>query len=569
MGRGVWRLQRYTDSYMSKYHKKTKQLLFGRSPIFIGLLLFQILLLLLAFLLFNTYLQYMYGSSLVISLLLTIHIVNRRQNPAFKLAWIIPLQIVPIFGVVLFFFITLQPGSRKVAKKLEHIEAETSHLNLQEASVMEYLQKHHPAVSNLASYNKNCCGLPISSVEELTYFPLGEDMWKQLLIDLSEAKSFIFLEYFIVEDGQMLSSIETVLAERVAAGVEVRFLYDGVGSISTLPQDYPKQLGELGIDCRVFTKPKPLLSTVQNNRDHRKIAVIDGKTAYTGGNNIADEYVNLKTKYGHWKDTSLRVTGQAVDGFTTLFLQLWHAGENNPLYWPYLRHNEFSLTDGNNGAPNIMETDLSCIGNEDSKATKSIIEEAACIGSGSTNLCKGFVMPYGDNPYDNQTIARYIYLDILYTAVNYVHIMSPYLIIDHELCVALKYAAERGVSVVMILPHIPDKAYAYYLARSYYGELIDSGVQIYEYTPGFVHAKVFVSDDKKAVVGTSNLDFRSLFLHFECGAYIFDHPVVEDMEKDFMITLLSCQQITKKECRRFPLHKKIAGKVLRLFAPLM
>lgn len=511
---------------MGKQHVKTQKFFFGRAVIFITILLMQLGILALLVIYTAETAKYYSAFSAVLSFALGVYIINKPQNPAFKLAWIFPLLALPVFGAFLYLFIQLQPGVRKISKKLEHIEEETSLLNEQDPEVLAHLATHHKPVANMSIYNKGCCGIPIYPAQNITYFPLGEDMWKQLLIDLSRAEHFIFLEYFIVERGEMWDSIEDILAERAAAGVEVRLLYDGIGSLTTLSPSFPEELKARGIDARIFLKPKPLLSTVQNNRDHRKITVIDGKIAYTGGINLADEYINKREKYGHWKDNAIRLDGPTVDGFTTLFLQLWHGEEEEPDYISYLLHPPQELK-------------------------------------------QGFVMPYGDNPFDDQTIGSHIYLDMIYGAKDYIHIMTPYLILNHETVTALQYAAERSVDTVIMMPHIPDKVYAYLLARTYYPELIRYGVKIYEYTPGFVHSKTFVADGNKAVVGTTNLDFRSLYLHFECGAFIYDHPVINDIEKDFRETLTQCQQITEENCRNFPLWKRFLGRSLRLIAPLM
>ncbi len=511
---------------MNNNHVKRQQFFFGRTVIFALLLIAQATLLVTLFVYTASTARYYSAVSTGIGLILALYIINRQQNPAFKLTWFIPVIIIPIFGAFLYLFIQLQPGIRRISKKLEHIEEATSVLNEQDLNVFESLLSNHKPIANMAVYNEACCGLPVYPIQDVTYFTLGEKMWVELLEDLSKAERFIFLEYFIVERGKMWDAVESILAAKVAAGVEVRVLFDGIGCLSTLPRSFANDLKELGIQSRPFLKAKPLLSTVQNNRDHRKIAVIDGKVAYTGGVNLADEYINEKEKFGHWKDVAIRMDGPVVDGFTTLFLQLWHAGEDDPDYRSYLLH------------PPQIEN-------------------------------RGYIMPYGDNPFDDQTIAAHIYLDILYTAKDYVHITTPYLVLDNETATALKYAAERGVDTTIIVPHIPDKTYAYLLARTYFPELLSSGVKIYEYTPGFIHAKTFISDDMKAVVGTSNLDYRSLYLHFECGAFIYDHPVISGIEEDFQRTLDISQEITQEDCRQFPLWKRIIGRALRLIAPLI
>ncbi len=330
----------------------------------------------------------------------------------------------------------------------------------------------------------------------------------------------------------MWDAVLDILQEKVAEGVEVRVMYDGMCSLTLLPYHYPQELEKLGIRCKMFSPVRPALSTYQNNRDHRKITVIDGHTAFTGGINIADEYINRRERFGHWKDTAIMLKGEAVNSFLMMFLQMWNITEWHPEdYGKYQKSPDYVY-------PEHLNMD-------------------------------GYVMPYGDSPLDDETVGQHVYMDILNEARHYVHIMTPYLILDSDMITALTFAAKRGIETVIIMPHIPDKIYAYLLARSYYEELLLAGVKIYEYTPGFVHAKVFSSDDEKAVVGSINLDYRSLYLHFECAAYLYRNQAVHDVEQDFQRTLEQCQEITVENCRQYPLMKKLAGKVLRLFAPLM
>ena len=305
-------------------------------------------------------------------------------------------------------------------------------------------------------------------------------------------------------------------------------MYDGTCAINLLPYGYPKELEKLGIRCKMFSPLHPLVSTHYNNRDHRKILVIDGHTAFTGGVNLADEYINRKERFGHWKDTAVMLKGEAVRSFTLMFLQMWNATEKECVYEPYL----------NVPVPLPISA-------------------------------PGYVIPYGDNPMDDDKVGEMVYLDILNRAVDYVYIMTPYLILDNEMITGLCFAAQRGVDVRIILPHIPDKRYAFVLAKSHYRELIRTGVKIYEYTPGFVHAKVFVSDDRRAVVGTINLDYRSLYLHFECAAYMEDVPAVGDILRDFRSTEEQCQRITMQDVNRQKLITRLAGAVLKVIAPLM
>ena len=342
----------------------------------------------------------------------------------------------------------------------------------------------------------------------------------------------------------MWETILEILRAKVKEGVEVRIMYDGMSDYFRLPIHYARDLNAEGIKCQVFSPIVPLLSTVQNNRDHRKIMVVDGHTAFTGGINLADEYINQKERFGYWKDACLMLQGDAVRDFTLMFLQIWNVVE-------YVR------------LPKVQRD----------RAEAHLLDEyrryiqmplPKCEESG-----RGFVIPYDDNPLDNEQVGELVYLDILNTAEKYVHIMTPYLVLDHNMVVALTYAAKRGVDVKIIMPHIPDKKYAFILARTFYNELLEAGVEIYEFLPGFVHSKVFVSDNEKAVVGSINMDFRSMYLSFECAALMYKNKEICAIEEDFQNTLKECEKITKDVYRSMPLWQKLAGSLLRLFAPLM
>lgn len=508
------------------------KLLFGRTTLLVVLLLFQMVVLVGGFALLDKYIfifNYLIG---FISLVILLYILNARQNASFKLTWIMLILFAPFFGVVFYLFTRIQPGTSFIAHRVEStIEMQRPYL-AQKEEVMEHLRQESAETAGLARYIHGSGSYPAYENTQVKYFPLGEDKFRQMVYELQQAREFIFMEYFIVDKGFMWDTILEILVQKVKEGVEVRFMYDGTCSLSLLPPNYPQKLKELGIQCKVFAPIMPFLSTHQNNRDHRKVLVIDGHTAFTGGVNLADEYINEIERFGHWKDTAVMVKGEAVRSFTLMFLQMWDIKElTNPTPVEKYMRDHF-----------LPDPELSC---------------------------DGYVIPYGDSPYDTEYVGERVYMDILYNAKKYVHIMTPYLILDEEMVTALTYAVKRGVEVVIIMPHIPDKIYAYLLARTYYGELIDAGVQIYEYTPGFIHAKVFTSDDEKAVVGTINLDFRSLYLHFEDAVFIYGNPVVDDVESDFQATLEKCQKITKKDCRDYNVFKKLLGRVLRLVAPLM
>lgn len=305
-------------------------------------------------------------------------------------------------------------------------------------------------------------------------------------------------------------------------------MYDGTCEFSVLPHDYPKRLRALGIKCKMFAPVAPFVSTHYNFRDHRKILVIDGHTAFNGGVNLADEYINHIEKHGHWKDTAVMLKGEAVKSFTLMFLQMWGIDEKETEYEKFLSYPLFPVQNAH-----------------------------------------GYVAPYGDCPLDNDRVGERVYMDILNRAQEYVHIMSPYLILEREMETALKFAAERGVEVVLLLPGIPDKAAPYALAKTHYVSLLESGVKIYEYTPGFVHAKVFVSDTKEAVVGTINLDYRSLYHHFECATYLYQTDCISEIEKDFQETLTKCRQVSMETVKKEKWKVKMTGYLMKVAAPLM
>ncbi len=508
------------------------RIVFGRTAFVVLFLLLQIGFLFSCFRWLSNYLVYIYGGMLALTALVVIYILNEKSNPSFKLAWVIPVLVIPVFGTFLYLFVQFQIGTKWINRRLKDAGDETSPYLEQNPITEKRLKKVSRDKANLAVYLKNSGGFPVCQNNSVRYFPLGDAMFPEFKQQLKNARKFIFMEYFIIERGKMWGEILEILEEKAAQGVEVRVMYDGMCCMMLLPYHYPQVLEKKGIRCKMFSPIKPTLSTHQNNRDHRKICVIDGHTAFTGGINLADEYINAVERFGHWKDTAVMLQGEGVQSFTMMFLQMWNITERQKEnYGKYIYPGEELLNDAK---PEL-----------------------------------GFVIPYGDSPLDGENVGERVYMDIINQARDYVHMMTPYLILDNEMVTALTFAAKRGVDTVLMMPHIPDKKYAYLLARSYYPELIEAGVKIYEYTPGFVHAKVFVSDDETAVVGTINLDFRSLYLHFECGVWIHKNPVVDAIEEDFLETLKKCRQVTLEDCRRYPFLPKFAGRMLRLIAPLM
>ncbi len=514
------------------------RIIFGRTTFLVLFLLIQIGILFGAFQWLKDDFIYAYGGFTILSAAIVISIINKREEPNFKLAWMVPVLVSPVFGGLLYLYVQLDLSSRLIARRAGQVLEATKPALKQRKEVVERLEQESIRESNLVSYMNHYAGYPVYDNSYVQYFASGQEKFEQLKKELEQAKKFIFMEYFIVDHGIMWESILEILERKAKEGVEVRFMYDGMCCLVLLPYRYPKELQKKGIQAKMFAPVKPALSTYQNNRDHRKITVIDGHTAFTGGINLADEYINEREKYGYWKDTAIMIKGDAVQSFTMMFLQMWNIFEKKTE--DYSRY----------------------------QTVPGVLNRMAASGQGEFSA-SGFVMPYGDSPLDKENIGEQVYLDILYQAKSYVHIMTPYLILDQSMLTALTYAAKRGVETVIIMPHIPDKKYAYLLARTYYQELIEAGVHIYEFLPGFVHAKMFVSDDEKAVVGTINLDYRSLYLHFECGAYLYKNQAVHEVERDYQETLKQCREITLKDCRNYGIGKKLAGRALRLIAPLM
>lgn len=460
--------------------------------------------------------------------LMVLYVLNNEMNSNAKITWLVLVMLFPVFGALLFWFTQLEIGHRMQKARLEYLISSTKTCIQQDKEVLQKVSEESPDMKALVHYLARSGCYPIYDKTDVTYFPLGEAKFEALLNQLKQAENFIFLEYFIIEEGIMWGQVLEILAKKAAEGVEVRVMYDGTCESSLLPSDYPKRLEALGIKCKMFAPVTPFLSTHYNYRDHRKIVVIDGQVAFTGGVNLADEYINERVRFGHWKDTAVMVRGEAVRSFTLMFLQMWNVEEKNPDFYKYIN------------------------------VPISVAKDA-----------KGYVIPYGDCPLDDDKVGERVYMDILNRANKYVHIMTPYLIIDGEMETALRFAAKRGVDVKIILPGIPDKKYAFALAKTHYKHLLEAGVKIYEYTPGFVHAKVFTSDDCKAVVGTINLDYRSLYHHYECAAYMYQTECIADIERDFKETLEMCTRITKDSVKKEKLMTKVVGWVLKVVAPLM
>lgn len=477
---------------------------------------------------FTKYSDYISYAFILMSVVVAMCIISKPGNGAYKLSWVFLVLLFPLFGGLFYLFITGQRSTRRFEKKLEQIGEQSRDMFSLCAAGSESAKEDIPEYSAQINYLKNG-GFPIYQNTSVKYLTPGEEKFKCLLEELEKAEKYIFLEYFIIQEGYMWGKIYDVLKRKANEGVDVRVIYDDMGCFMLLPSDFSKKLCDDGIKCVVFNPFRPFLTTLQNNRDHRKIAVIDGKVGFTGGINLADEYINKIVKHGHWKDASVMLKGEAVWSLTLIFLQMWeickNKQENYLDYYPW--------------------TDECC-----------------------TEKSDGYVLPYADSPLDNENIGEDVYLQIINNAKNYLYINTPYLIIDECMLTSLKLASKSGVDVRIVTPHIWDKRFVHVTTRSYYKELIESGIKIYEYKKGFIHSKTFVSDDTVATVGTINMDFRSLYLHFECGTCIYNSSAVFDVKEDFIKTLDECIRITKEDCRRNWIVR-LTETICRMFAPLM
>ena len=451
-------------------------------------------------------------------------------NPSYKIMWMLIVVWLPVTGVLFYLWWGSQRITRRNAEKFARIEQAASAAMVQDNAAAEALYAQEPALTRNVEYLLRNASAPLYRNTSGEYFPIGQAFFARFLEVLRGAKRSIFMEYFIIEEGEMWSETLEILRQKAAEGVDVRVIYDAFGSMFTLPPGYDATLRAMGIKCQPFN---PIAFSVHisdykmlNHRDHRKITVIDGETGFTGGLNFADEYINRKQRFGVWKDTGVMLKGPGVYSLTVTFLKMWdYVSGTQTHYEDYRPRGEY-------------EAD-------------------------------GFVQPYCDSPLDGETVSENAYRNVLRRAQKYVYLVTPYLILDNEMITALCLAAQSGVDVRILTPGIPDKKYVYYVTQSYYARLLEAGVRIYEYTPGFVHAKMYVSDDKEAIVGSANMDYSSLYLHFEnCCAFYGGH-MVRDVRDDICAALDESREVTLDDVNRTPFLKWLAQVFLRFFSPMM
>ena len=473
------------------------------------------------------FVPYFYIAAWLTEFFCVIKIIASDDNPDYKVPWLLFVLILPVAGFMLYFLFY----SRKLKKKFIRRHAELKKYQYESNSEKRFseLEKEN---AHAAAQAKMLCGISGASVFTDTkqrYYALGEDMWQAMLADLKEAKSFIFMEYFIIEEGEFWNSILDILKQKVAKGVSVRVLYDDVGCMSTLPGDYHRQLAKFGIEATPFSRLRGNADSEFNNRSHRKICVIDGKVGYTGGVNIADEYINRVKRFGHWKDTGIRLEGEAVWELTRMFIS------------------DYGIN------------------------VKMLPEINYEIYPGQSEIkADGYVIPFGDGPrpiYEHR-VGKSVIENMLNSATRYVYMTTPYLIIDNELCRSIENAAMRGVDVRITVPHIPDKKLVFSMTRSFYLRLMKAGVRIYEYKPGFIHAKSYIADDGYAMIGTINLDYRSLVHHFENGVWMYRCDVIADMKKDILETMEKSEEVTQSMLKTGLITRFIRS-VVRIFAPML
>ena len=507
--------------------KKLINYLFSKMMVTGYIILLQLILLFLSLNYVSTLFKPISIALEIFSIIMLIYVYNRNDNPSYKLAWIALILIMPTAGGVLYLLF----GGKKVSKELRRIvlSSEMDSLDIihQEEKLINELKDDSVEASKQANYLWKHGGFPCYKNTKTTFIKSGEDYYAHLIEELNKAEKFIFLEYFILEEGKMLNDVIDILKEKVKQGVDVRLLYDDAGCITKLKKDYDKKLRKLGIQVKIFNPLRAKLIIQMNNRDHRKLTVIDNKVGFCGGINLADEYINEKEVYGHWRDQAVMLEGNGVSSLTYMFLQFWNFGVSD----------------------------------------KSDFYN--CLNMVPYHENDGYVAPFSDSPTDDESVGYCAHLNIIHSADKYIYIQTPYLILDNVLKDGLTLASKNGVDVRIMVPHIPDKKYVNQVTKSNYEALLKSGVKIYEYTPGFVHAKTIIADDEFGVIGSINFDYRSYFLHFENGVWMYKSKAILDCKEDFLKTLEKCEEITYEEYMETNAIVRILRSVLNLFSPLL
>lgn len=463
----------------------------------------------------------------ILAIIFVIYIINKYEDPSYTTAWCVLILVSPVIGVVLYILCAGRKMPKKLSRGTTQVNARMANLLQQDESILEELKKDDHNVYRTFNYGLNTSKFPIYKNTKSTYFDSGEDFYPTLLEELKKAEHFIFLEFFIIDYGEMWDSILAILVQKVKEGVKVKLIYDDFGCSTTIPQHYDRTLTKLGIETYRFNKMRPALIIKMNNRDHRKIIVIDNKVAFTGGVNIADEYINKIDRFGYWRDSAIMLKGEAVWSFTVMFLGMYSYLKNDPDIDYESYH-------------------LSC----------DKYDEI------------GYYQPFSDTPTDDVDMGLSLHLHMVSEAKKYVYIETPYLILNNDMQTALILAAKSGIDVRILVPHIPDKKYVYGITQSNYPPLLLAGVKIYEFTPGFNHSKNIVVDDCIGLVGTVNTDYRSYYLHFEDGVLMHDTSEILKMKDGFLKAIEKSHEVTYEETQRVILWKRLWRAVLKLMAPL-
>ena len=462
----------------------------------------------------------------VAAVFMVLFIVIKRDESTYKLLWLLIILTMPLVGALLYLFFGNKRTAKPLKKRLQSVESSGDPHPL---PVGETPFAGEKRMEQTIRWLERKTGYPLCKAQPVRYYPLGDNMFPDMLRDMKSAKRSIYIEYFIIEPGQMWDAMMEVLEDKLRQGVDVRVMYDDLGSISSFNFSNARELTQKGIPCVPFN-PLLALKGTANYRDHRKMLIVDNEIAYSGGINLSDRYINLEHPYGHWKDTGFRLTGEGVHSFTHMFLTFWNA---------------FALKKGEAGTP-----------------------MPALQDSGEApREADGYVLSYYDSPLEHDATSNQLFIDLLSQSTDYAWFFTPYLMLGDDLMAAMLAAARRGVDVRIIMPGIPDKKLIFRMSRSFYQVLLNGGVKIYEYTPGFVHAKSFVSDDKVATIGTVNLDYRSLFLHFENNSLFYRSGIVEKIKEDFLATQALCSEVQPYDKKRYSRRWAVDG-LLRIFAPL-
>ena len=471
------------------------------------------------------YAAYIYLGLSILSVWVLLYLISRRQEACYKILWILLVMLMPIPATLAYLMVGDRRTALAITKYVDKAKKDMPELSEINPAAIPCEERYDERISKSLQYITNLSGFPINVCESAQYYPIGEECWKAMLEEIKKAEKFIFLEYFIVEDGKMWSAMCELFEQKIKAGVDVRFIYDDLGSLATFGKSDDDKLTRMGMNWISFNEVKFIHGSL-NNRTHRKMLIIDGKVAFSGGVNLADEYINEMVKFGHWKDIGFKITGPSVENYLHMFVQFWNAFSKDKI-----SNEVFDL----------------------------VPKESVAMDGG--------VLSYYDSPANRDPVSNNFYIEMLGNAKDYAWFYTPYLMLGDTLLDAFVRAAKRGVDVRIIMPGIPDKKLVFRMSRSFYGTLLEAGVKIYEYTPGFVHAKASLYDDEICTIGTVNLDYRSLYLHFENNSVFWKSSILDELKKDYLDTLSKCNQISEKDIKKGFLGK-LLDEILRIVVPL-